>query len=219
MSVVAEGPPASTSALALHVHRFEPGSAPGRPPLLLLHGTGGDETDLIGLGQAVTPGSALLSPRGNVLEGHARRFFRRLAEGVLDQDDVRRRADDLAAFVEASREAYGIAAPVALGFSNGANIAAALLQLHPGVLAGAVLLRVMVPLTAPPAGPAAALTGTPVLIVSGDADPHMPPGDPDKLAATLAAAGAAVTHRRLPAGHGLTQGDLGLATAFLARLA
>ncbi|RAI45860.1 alpha/beta hydrolase [Rhodoplanes roseus] len=212
MSAVAK----STSALALHVHRFVPATGTGRPPLLLLHGTGGDETDLIGLGQAVSPGSALLSPRGNVLEGSAPRFFRRLAEGVLDQADVRRRAADFAAFIGAARETYGIAAPVALGFSNGANIAAALLQLHPGILAGAVLLRAMVPLDPPP--PAEGLGGTPVLIVAGDADPIMPPGDPEKLAASLAAAGADVTLRRLPAGHGLTQADLALATAFLSRL-
>jgi phospholipase/carboxylesterase len=214
MSVVTN----DTSALNAYVHRFAPATAPGRPPILLLHGTGGDETDLIGLGRAVAPGSALLSPRGNVLEGNAPRFFRRLAEGVLDQDDVRRRAADLAAFVGAARKQYGIAAPVALGFSNGANIAAALLQLHPGALGGAVLLRAMVPLTgAPPT--ARTLAGMPVLIVSGDADPIMPPGDPEKLAAALAAAGADVTHRTIPAGHGLTQGDLALASAFLARLA
>ncbi|NVO12927.1 MAG: alpha/beta hydrolase [Rhodoplanes sp.] len=213
MSVVAK----DTSALNLHIHRFEPAKTPGRPPLLVLHGTGGDETDLIGLGRAVAPGAALLSPRGNVLEGAAPRFFRRLAEGVLDQDDVRRRAADLAAFVSAAREKYGIAAPVALGFSNGANIAAALLQLHPGTLSGAVLLRVMVPLDSAP--PTQKLDRTPVLIVSGDADPIMPPGDPEKLAAVLAAAGADVTHRTIPAGHGLTQSDLALAAAFLARLA
>ncbi|MDC7784122.1 alpha/beta hydrolase [Rhodoplanes sp. TEM] len=207
----------SASALDLHVHRFVPATAPGRPPLLLLHGTGGDETDLIGLGQALSPGSALLSPRGNVLEGRAPRFFRRLAEGVLDQDDVRRRAGDLAAFVGAAREEYGIAAPVALGFSNGANIAAALLQLHPGVLAGAVLLRAMVPLTDRPA-PVQTLGRTPVLIVAGDADPIMPQGDPEKLATILVTAGADVTLRTVTAGHGLVQADLALAAAFLARL-
>lgn len=212
MSVVAK----DTSALDLYIHRFEPAMTPGRQPLLLLHGTGGDETDLIGLGRAVAPGAALLSPRGNVLEGHAPRFFRRLAEGVLDQDDVRRRAADLAAFVSAAREKYGIAAPVALGFSNGANIAAALLQLYPGTLSGAVLLRAMVPLDS---APARKLDRTPVLIVSGDSDPIMRPGDPEKLAATLIAAGADVTLRTVPAGHGLTQGDLALAAAFLARLA
>src|ERR1700742_1919045 len=113
------------------VHRFVPATLPHRPPLLLLHGTGGNEDDLVPLGRAVAPGSALLSPRGPVLENGMPRFFRRLAEGVFDEADVRRRAQDLADFVAAARVAYGLAAPVALGFSNGANIAAATLLLHP----------------------------------------------------------------------------------------
>jgi phospholipase/carboxylesterase len=132
------------------IHRFEPGNRPEAPPLLLLHGTGGDESDLLPLGRAVAPGSALLSPRGKVLEHGMPRFFRRLAEGVFDEDDVRRRAHELADFVEASRGKYGIAAPVALGYSNGANIAAAMLLLRPEALAGAILLRAMVPLVKTP---------------------------------------------------------------------
>ncbi|NGX98370.1 MAG: alpha/beta hydrolase, partial [Candidatus Afipia apatlaquensis] len=122
------------------IHRFEPGDRLEAPPLLLLHGTGGDENDLLPLGKTISPGSALLSPRGKVLEHGMPRFFRRLAEGVFDEDDVRRRADELADFVEAARARYGIAAPVALGYSNGANIAAAMLLLRPDVLAGAILL-------------------------------------------------------------------------------
>lgn len=97
------------------IHRFEPGNRLEAPPLLLLHGTGGDENDLLPLGGAVSPGSALLSPRGKVLEHGMPRFFRRLSEGMFDEDDVRRRADELADFVEAARTRYGIAAPVALG--------------------------------------------------------------------------------------------------------
>ena len=114
------------------VHRYEPAAQPERPPLLLLHGTGGDEHDLIPLGRMLAPGAALLSPRGKVLEGGMPRFFRRLAEGVFDEEDVRKRAHDLADFVETARAAYGLPAPVAVGFSNGANIAAALLLLRPG---------------------------------------------------------------------------------------
>ena len=144
-------------------HRFEPATVAGSPPLLLLHGTGGDESDLLPLGRAVSPGSALLSPRGPVLENGMPRFFRRLAEGVFDEADLRRRARELADFIAEAREAYGIAAPVALGFSNGANIAAALLLLHPGVLAGAALLRPMMPLAEPPVPD---LTGTPVLMLA-----------------------------------------------------
>ena len=132
------------------IHRYEPATSAGSPPLLLLHGTGGDENDLLGLGKMIAPGSALLSPRGRVLEHGMPRFFRRLAEGVFDEEDVRRRALELGEFVADARKQYGIAAPVAVGFSNGANIAAALLLLKPDVLAGAILLRAMVPLSDPP---------------------------------------------------------------------
>ena len=135
-----------TKADLSFIHRFEPAQSAGRPPLLLLHGTGGDENDLLPLGRMISPGSALLSPRGKVLEGGMPRFFRRLAEGVFDEADVRRRANELADFIAEAREAYGLAAPVAVGFSNGANIAAAVLTLRPEALAGAVLLRAMVPL-------------------------------------------------------------------------
>ena len=134
-----------TNADLSFIHRFEPATDAGRPPLLLLHGTGGDEDDLLPLGRMVAPGSALLSPRGKILEGGMPRFFRRLAEGVFDEADVRYRANELADFITQAREAYGLAAPVAVGFSNGANIAAAVLTLRPEALAGAVLLRAMVP--------------------------------------------------------------------------
>lgn len=186
-------------------HRFEPGNRLEAPPLLLLHGTGGDENDLLPLGQAVSPGSALLSPRGKVLEHGMPRFFRRLAEGVFDEDDVRRRANELADFVEAARARYGIAAPVALGYSNGANIAAAMLLLRPDVLAGAILLRAMVPLSQPPQ---ADLKDKPVLIISGKLDPIIPASNSAQLAGLLAKAGANVQHPVLPTGHQLTQTDL-----------
>ncbi|MGY2047384.1 alpha/beta hydrolase [Methylobacterium sp. JK268] len=196
------------------VHRFEPATTEGVPPLLLLHGTGGDEDDLIPLGRTLSPGAALLSPRGPVLENGMPRFFRRLAEGVFDEADLRRRADDLAAFVREARDAYGIAAPVAVGFSNGANVAAALLLRHPGLLAGAALLRAMVPLTDPPAGD---LGGAPVLILSGAMDPIVPAANAADLARRLRAAGATVSHTVLPAGHGLTQGDMVHLRAWLAQ--
>ncbi len=125
-----------TSQELSFAHRFLPATGPGRAPLLLLHGTGGDESDLLPLGQAVAPGAALLSPRGQVLEHGQPRFFRRLAEGVFDEADLRRRVEDLAGFIGQARDAYGLPAPVALGFSNGANIAAAMLLLRPEVLAG-----------------------------------------------------------------------------------
>jgi phospholipase/carboxylesterase len=118
------------------IHRFERGTRHDLAPLLLLHGTGGDENDLIPLGRMVAPDRALLSVRGQVLEGGAPRFFRRLAEGVLDEADVVCRAHQLADFVDASRKEYGIAEPIALGYSNGANIAAAILMLRPQTFGG-----------------------------------------------------------------------------------
>lgn len=193
-------------------HRFEPGGDPGAPPLLLLHGTGGDESDLLPLGRAVSPGSALLSPRGKVLEAGMPRFFRRLREGVFDEADVRIRANELADFVAEARAAYGLAAPVALGFSNGANIAAAMLLLRPEALAGAVLLRGMVPLSD---SPATALRDRPVLLLSGELDPIVPADNAARLARMLGAAGAAVTHWILPSGHGLSQADVATAAAWL----
>jgi phospholipase/carboxylesterase len=183
--------------------------------LLLLHGTGGDENDLLPLGAMLSPGAALLSPRGRVLEHGMPRFFRRLAEGVFDEDDVRRRASELGDFVGKARQRYGLAAPIAVGFSNGANIAAALLLLQPGVLAGAVLLRAMVPLSQPPA---ADLTGTPVLMLSGVTDPIVPAANAARLVAQLSERGADVTHRTLPVGHQLSQADVTLARDWLAGL-
>ncbi|SFH71279.1 alpha/beta hydrolase [Bradyrhizobium sp. Gha] len=194
------------------IHRFEPATSAGSPPLLLLHGTGGDENDLLGLGKMISPGSALLSPRGRVLEHGMPRFFRRLAEGVFDEDDVRRRTVELGEFIADSRRRYGIAAPIAVGFSNGANIAAALLLLQPDVLAGAILLRAMVPLSEPPE---ASLNGEPVLLLSGQADPIVPASNSTKLAALLSEAGARVDHKVLPAGHQLSQADVTLARSWI----
>jgi len=202
-----------SETLGFH-HRYVVGNDPTRPPLLLLHGTGGDENDLLGLGAQVAPGASLLSPRGKVVENGMPRFFRRLAEGVFDEADVRARANELADFIVAARDAYGIEPPVALGFSNGANIAAALLWLRPEVLAGAVLLRAMRPLSTPPE---ADIAGKHVLIVNGAADPLIPAKDSVAFAQTLTDAGASVELEVLPAGHGLTQADIGLVQRHLAR--
>ena len=135
------------------------------------------------------------------------RFFRRLAEGVFDEEDVRFRANELADFVTEARNAYGLGAPIALGFSNGANIAAAMLMLRPEALAGAALLRAMVPLSD---APKVNLTGKRVLMVSGQMDPIIPTENSARLAASLAASGADVQHETLPTGHGLSQTDLQL---------
>jgi phospholipase/carboxylesterase len=203
-----------TPALA-YIHRFEPGSDPSLSPVLLLHGTGGDETDLVPLGREIAPGAALLSPRGNVLEGEMPRFFRRHREGVFDEDDVRRRANELSHFVAGARRAYGLGRPVALGYSNGANIAAAVLMLHPETLAGAILFRATTPLSEPPRPD---LSGVAIMILSGLDDPIIPRSGAEKLAQALAAAGARVERVELPAGHGLTPADVARAKAFYTRL-
>jgi phospholipase/carboxylesterase len=194
------------------IYRFQPAKVVGPPPLLLLHGTGGDESDLLQLGEVISPGSALLSPRGKVLERGMPRFFRRLAEGVFDEADVKRRANELADFVETARDRYGLDAPVALGYSNGANIAAAMMILRPQVLAGAVLLRAMVPLAHPPE---ADLAHRPVLISSGSRDPIISTSNSTELATLLASAGANVQHSIMPTGHQLAQADMALAKQWM----
>jgi phospholipase/carboxylesterase len=196
------------------IHRFEAGTDASHPPLLLLHGTGGDEADLLPLGRMVAPGASLLSPRGQVLEGAMPRFFRRLREGVFDEEDLVRRTHELAEFVADARERYDLAAPIAVGFSNGANIAASLLLLRPGILAGAALLRAMSPFAAPPA---VSLDATPVLMLTGGLDPIVPEKTARHLETTLATAGAVVEHRILPAGHGLSQADIGLLRDWLSQ--
>jgi predicted esterase len=195
------------------VHRFEAGSAE-LPALLLLHGTGGDENDLVPLGQALLPGAALLSPRGAVLERGQPRFFRRLAEGVFDLEDLHLRTAELATFVRAAATAYHLDPKriVAVGFSNGANIAASLMLDDTRLLAGAVLLRPMVPFE-PEARPN--LRGVPVLISAGRADPIVPAAQVERLGVLLGEAGAAVEVRWQPGGHGLTKGDVEASSSFL----
>jgi predicted esterase len=188
------------------VHRFLPGS-PSSPVLLLLHGTGGDESDMLQLGDTLLPGAARLSPRGKVLENGMPRFFRRLAEGVFDLDDLRARTDELADFVAAADQVYALNGrkPIAVGFSNGANIAASILLLRPGTLGGALLVRPMVPLvpdTLPDLG------GLPVQIHAGQVDPLVPPPQSEALAKLLTDAGADVKLRWIAGGHALTREDV-----------
>lgn len=194
-----------------HIHRFETGPA-SRTPLLLLHGTGGNEDDLVPLGRMVAPGAPLLSPRGKVLENGMPRFFRRLVEGVFDFADVERRAQELADFVIAAGKHYHTERPVAFGYSNGANIAAAVLLLRPEALSGAILLRAMVPLQDEPQS---AGSTTPVLIISGSRDRIVPIESATRLAGMLRGHGMAVDHQILEAGHELTQEDAQLAAQWL----
>jgi phospholipase/carboxylesterase len=200
------------SAVDAFAHRYEPGSGPAT--LLLLHGTGGDEHQLVDLGRRLAPEAALLSPRGQVLEGGvAPRFFARRGVGDLDLEDLRRRGDELAAWVAEACAHYGRdpGRVIALGYSNGANIAVELLFRHGGTLRGAALLRPMLPYR--PDEPLS-LAGTPVLIASGDADPYSSPQQIEELAELLAAGGAEVQVSRQPVGHELTQGDLDAVAAW-----
>ncbi len=197
-------------------HVFEPGSSDWT--LLLLHGTGGDEHDLVGLGRQLAPTAALLSPRGQVLENGMPRFFRRLAVGQLDIPDLLARTDQLASFIAEAATAYARDPNkvVAVGLSNGANIAASLLLRHPSTLRAAGLLRPMLPYE-PEQIPE--LTGTDVLIEAGERDPYSPSEQVRRLTDILRAGGAEVTATVEPgAGHGLTQDDLRRLAAWITEL-
>jgi phospholipase/carboxylesterase len=181
-------------------HVWRPGDA--APPLLLLHGTGGDEHDMLPLAAHLAPGAPVLSPRGTVLENGMPRFFRRLREGVFDEDDLRTRVDELADFLAAAEAEHGVATGswVAAGFSNGANIASALLFRRPSALAGAVLMAAMVPFRAGP-GPDVDLAGKRVAVVNGRRDPMAIPEQTRTLVAQLRGAGAEVTEFPHGGGH------------------
>jgi len=200
------------------VHRYAPAAIPGMPTLLLLHGTGGDEDDLVPLGTRLLPGAAILSPRGNVMEGSMPRFFRRHAEGVLDQEDLARRTIELDEFVDRAAATYGFdrANVIAVGFSNGANIAASLLLRRGAVLRGAVLLSPMLPFEP---DETLSLAATSVFVGAGRTDPLVPAAQVERLAAVLRDAGAEVTVHWEPGGHAIAPGEIEAARAWLARVA
>jgi len=216
----ADGPEDVSGEALGFVHRYVPPDAhaelAGGTTLLLLHGTGGDEEDLIPVGRELLPGAGILSPRGKVLERGAPRFFRRLAEGVFDQEDLARRTEELAHFIEAAIATYQLEPDgiVAVGFSNGANIAASVLLRRPGLLRGAVLFSPMVPFE-PETTPQ--LAGTSVFIGAGRTDPIASPAQSERLAALLRQTGADVTLHWEAGGHTLTRGELEVARDWVAR--
>jgi phospholipase/carboxylesterase len=197
------------------LHEFVPSDS--NRTLLLLHGTGGNERDLIPLGRELDPNASLLSPRGKILENGMPRFFRRLAEGVFDLEDLKTRTNELADFVAAAVRHYKLDADhiVGVGYSNGANIAASMLLLRPEIMHAAILFRAMLPLV-PDKMPE--LSSVHVWIGAGNQDPIIPTSETQRLVELLRRAGADVTIRFAQAGHGLTNDDVITARSWLEEL-
>ena len=199
-------------------HLFHPGSVDA-PVLLLLHGTGGDEQQISALAGALDPNAAVLAPRGRVTESGMNRWFRRLSEGVFDTDDVARRADDLAGFLVWARNHYdlGDRPLVAVGFSNGANIALATALLHPEVMPRVIAFSGMHPLDASELDGTelSKLAASALLLLNGDSDPMAPLASVQKLVAVLEQRGAKVRLELRPGGHGITKTDVAAAVAWL----
>ena len=195
-------------------HVYRPGADPGAPTLLLLHGTGGNEHDLLPIAEMIAPQAGVLSPRGRVLEGTMPRFFRRLAESVFDLDDLRLRTRELAGFVRDASEHYHFdrTRVVAVGFSNGANIAASLLLLEPGVLSRAILFRAMVPIVPDPLPD---LSGARILMSNGRLDSLVAASQAEQLKDMFEDCGAGVTFVWQPGGHKLTTDDIELAREWI----
>jgi predicted esterase len=197
-------------------HRFVPpeDSASGET-LIVLHGTGGDENDLIGIGRTVAPGAAILSPRGNVLENGAPRFFRRLAEGVFDPKEVRSRAEELARFIRAAIVRYGLDATriYALGYSNGANVASTVMFIEPRLVQGAILFRPMLVFEPEEKND---LSGASVFISAGRVDPIVPVSSVERLVELFESRHAEVTLKWQLTGHSLVPSEVREASDWLA---
>lgn len=200
-----------------HVHHFTAATTQARTPLLLLHGSGGNQHDLVPLAEQLAPGSPILGIRGTVAIDGGFAFFHRFPDRTIDEADMTARIPVLADFIEAASTHYSFArAPIAIGFSNGAIMAAALLLARPNLLAGAILFRPLSPFTH---DPPSRLDGPPVLIVDGEKDSRRSTGDGTRLAERLIHAGAAVTHHVIPVGHAITALDREIAREWLAGIA
>ena len=199
-----------------HTYQFISGADPARPPLVLLHGSGGGEHDLVPLAEELAPGSPILGLRGTVAIDGGYAFFHRFPDRSIDEADITARTPVLADFIQATIASHGLArAPVAIGYSNGAIMAAALLLMRPGLLAGAILFRPLSPFAH---DLPTRLDGTPVLIIDGEKDSRRSPGDGLRLAKRLIRAGATVTHHVLPVGHSITSMDREIAREWLAAM-
>lgn len=198
------------------VHIFMPAEEPNSPTLLLLHGTGGDERDLLGLGRELWPGAAVLSVRGKVLENGMPRFFRRFAEGVFDVEDLKYRTEELAQFIDAVSKRYRFRREklILVGYSNGANIAASLILLHPHYMAAAVLFRAMMPFSPDLIRDFSHIS---VFIGAGRLDPIVPSGQVEELAAIFESGGADVTISWHQGGHELGEDDVRAAKTWLSK--
>lgn len=200
-----------------HAHCFVPGTDTIRAPLVLLHGSGGNEFELMPLAGELAPEVARLGIRGTVTIDGGHAFFHRFPDRRVDEADIAARVPVLAEFIGAACGHYGLnGRPIAIGFSNGAIMAAALLLTHPGLLAGAVMFRPLSPFTG---DLPTHLDGTPALILDGDSDNRRSPGDGLRLAERLVRAGASVTHHVLPVGHSITAEDKRIAGEWLQAIA
>lgn len=204
----------ATPSLSGWPHAFEPG-ATGSPVLIALHGTAGSESDGVALARELDPSAGFIAPRGLVREQGMNRWFRRLAEGVFDVDDVESRADELAAFIREAVAEYGLAGRmlVAVGFSNGANMALATAMRHPELVGNAIAFSGMYPFG--DREPAGSLDGLSVLTLNGRDDPMAPRASVERLAATLADRGATVTRLEREGSHGITRDELASAREWL----
>jgi phospholipase/carboxylesterase len=196
-----------------HVEHFLPGTNPSQPPLVLFHGSGGDEYDLAPLARELAPQSSALGIRGTVAIDGGFAFFHRRADRSIDEDDLDARIPKLAEFIATANVHHDLSrSPVAIGFSNGAITVAALLLSHPTLFSAAILFR---PLSPYLEDRPATLDGKPVLIIDGEKDSRRSPGDGSRLADRLRRVGANVTHHILPCGHSITARDQQLARDWL----